>query len=312
MNEQEWLEQRRKVVTATDVPILLGVSQYKSPLQLWAEKVEGEEQSQSTAMEVGLDLQPVLIRKAAKLTKWHTEEVDLDRAWRVKDFIGATIDGLITIPQEKELREYGLGIIGYDGDVEPCEAILECKTTGRLEDDALPPAWFAQVQTQMHVHERPVAVVIALVMDYNRRYKMWLIKVDEDFVQNVIIDVAAEFYGYLVKRTPPPADSPNDVAITKRLYKSHDGAVVESSEYDDLLEHYNDVLSRKQATAQTLKAIDDELRTIEARLWQIAEQRQAKQIVGSRYIASFNVSKRKEYVVPAQEIKRMTIKENEQ
>jgi len=33
---------------------------------------------------------------------------------------------------------------------------------------------------------------------------------------------------------------------------------VESSEYDDLLEHYNDVLSRKQATAQTLKAIDDE------------------------------------------------------
>ena len=85
---------------------------------------------------------------------------------------------------------------------------------------------------------------------------------------------------------------------------------MESSEYDDLLEHYNDVLSRKQATAQTLKAIDDELRTIEARLWQIAEQRQAKQIVGSRYIASFNVSKRKEYVVPAQEIKRMTIKEN--
>jgi len=58
---------------------------------------------------------------------------------------------------------------------------------------------------------------------------------------------------------------------------------VESSEYDDLLEHYNDVLSRKQATAQTLKAIDDELRTIEARLWQIAEQRQAKQIVGSRW-----------------------------
>ncbi len=54
MNEQEWLEQRRKVVTATDVPILLGVSQYKSPLQLWAEKVEGAEQSQSTAMEVGL------------------------------------------------------------------------------------------------------------------------------------------------------------------------------------------------------------------------------------------------------------------
>ena len=90
MNEQEWLEQRRAVVTATDVPILLGVSQYKSPLQLWAEKVEGKEQAQSTAMEVGLDLQPVLIRKAGKITRWHSRELLLDDAWKIRGILGAT------------------------------------------------------------------------------------------------------------------------------------------------------------------------------------------------------------------------------
>lgn len=309
MNEQEWLEQRRKVVTATDVPILLGVSQYKSPLQLWAEKVEGEEQAQSTAMEVGLDLQPVLIRKAAKLTKWHTEEVDLDRAWRVKDFIGATIDGLITIPQEKELREYGLGIIGYDGDVEPCEAILECKTTGRLEDDALPPAWFAQVQTQMYVHDRQGAVVITLILDYRRRYRLWLVRRDDQFIERIIQPAAQEFYQCLVQRTPPRASSAIDLPITRSMYTRADN-VIESSAYDDMLNRYAMLQSQCAEIRERLRAVEDEMRGIEAQLWQCAGESHASRIVGTQYTVAFHVSQRSEYVVPAQEIKRMTIKEN--
>ena len=36
---EEWLQWRSKGVTASDIPIILGLSPYKTRWQLWAEKV---------------------------------------------------------------------------------------------------------------------------------------------------------------------------------------------------------------------------------------------------------------------------------
>lgn len=309
MNEQEWLEQRRQVVTATDVPILLGVSQYKSPLQLWAEKVEGEEQSQSTAMEVGLDLQPVLVRKAGKLTGWSARELPLEEAWHVKGIMGATLDAKIVVPDDREKRAYGLGVMGYDDSVAPGEYILECKTTGKLDNDEFPPSWFAQVQTQMYVHERPGAVVIALILDYRRRYRLWLVRRDDQFIERIILPAAQEFYQCLAQRTPPRASSAIDLPITRSMYTRADN-VIESSAYDDMLNRYAMLQSQCAEIRERLRAVEDEMRGIEAQLWQCAGESHASRIVGTQYTVAFHVSQRREYVVPAQEIKRMTIKEN--
>ena len=35
----EWLQWRSQGITASDIPIILGLSPYKTPWQLWAEKV---------------------------------------------------------------------------------------------------------------------------------------------------------------------------------------------------------------------------------------------------------------------------------
>ncbi len=327
MNEQEWLEQRRRVVTATDVPILLGVSQYKSPLQLWAEKVEGEEQAQSTAMEVGLDLQPVLVRKAGKLTGWSARELPLEEAWHVKGItrthcesalcraclhLGATLDGKIVVPDDREKRAYGLGVMGYDDDVAPGEYILECKTTGKLEDDEkLPASWFAQVQTQMYVHDIPGAVVIALIMDYNRRYMMWFVPYDDGFVRSVVLPAANEFYQHLVDQTPPAVTSAADLPFVKRKYKGGDD-VLDTDEYDELLSEYARLQEKLAEIREKEKSIQDEMHSIEAKLWQVAGEQSAAQIVSSRYVVTFRITHRKEYVVPEQDIKQLRIKEVKQ
>lgn len=40
--EQEWLDARRRAITSSDVPTILGVSPYSNPFQLWIEKTGGQ------------------------------------------------------------------------------------------------------------------------------------------------------------------------------------------------------------------------------------------------------------------------------
>lgn len=58
-NTPEWLEMRKKHLGASDAPVVMGVSPWKSPFQLWEEKL-GLRKSQftSAAMQRGHDLEP--------------------------------------------------------------------------------------------------------------------------------------------------------------------------------------------------------------------------------------------------------------
>lgn len=56
-NSPEWLEFRKDKIGASDAPIILGVSPYKTPYQLYMEKVEGVQVPQNSAMKRGHDLE---------------------------------------------------------------------------------------------------------------------------------------------------------------------------------------------------------------------------------------------------------------
>jgi len=56
-NTPEWLEMRRSHIGASDAPIIMGLSPWKTPLQLWEEKVNGKESFKSEAMQRGHDLE---------------------------------------------------------------------------------------------------------------------------------------------------------------------------------------------------------------------------------------------------------------
>jgi putative phage-type endonuclease len=57
----EWLEARRGLITSTDLPVILGLSPYKSEATLAREKLgEVEPTEQTSVMRVGLALEPVI------------------------------------------------------------------------------------------------------------------------------------------------------------------------------------------------------------------------------------------------------------
>jgi len=57
-NTPQWLDFRKDKIGASDAPIIMNVSPYKTPFQLWEEKLSPTEQLTNYAMQRGHDLEP--------------------------------------------------------------------------------------------------------------------------------------------------------------------------------------------------------------------------------------------------------------
>jgi putative phage-type endonuclease len=58
---EEWLEARKLGIGGSDIGALLGLSQFKSPLQVFYEKTEGATQEVNEAMEIGAAIEPWIL-----------------------------------------------------------------------------------------------------------------------------------------------------------------------------------------------------------------------------------------------------------
>lgn len=62
LDENDWLEERRKGMGGSDVAVVMGLNKYKSELRLYKEKVEGlkEDMSENTFVKKGKDLEDLI------------------------------------------------------------------------------------------------------------------------------------------------------------------------------------------------------------------------------------------------------------
>jgi predicted phage-related endonuclease len=66
---RQWLARRRKGLTATDIPVLFGLSPWRTPLDVWLSKVRPqEEEEQAYRYDKGHALEPVLAAEYARRT----------------------------------------------------------------------------------------------------------------------------------------------------------------------------------------------------------------------------------------------------
>lgn len=142
---QEWLDYRRTVVTATDIPVLLGLSPYKCEADLADEKLTGTTQDSTLRMRVGSALQDLIAAEYAAQTG---REVRAFRAMvRHPDIEWAAASPDFRVVGEKRLLETK-------------------RTTSRTRfADGLPQDVEAQVQWQLGVSGYPVADVAVLAGD---------------------------------------------------------------------------------------------------------------------------------------------------
>ncbi len=193
---------RRTFIGGSDAPVILGVSNWKKPFDLWQEKVglkEPDDLEDNDRVHFGEVLEEIVAREFSERRGFKVRRVNDRLVSKVHNFAVAQIDRRIV----------GGGI-------------LECKTAGaEMKDhwgeemtDQIPIPYWTQVQHQMMVTGEQFAYVAVLIG--GNTFKTYLVKRDEEFIENL---VAAEraFYRNMETATPPePMDYAEAASIWRR------------------------------------------------------------------------------------------------
>ncbi len=141
----EWLEGRRALITATDIPVLLGLSPYKCEADLADEKNGGPSQESNLRMRKGTALEPFI-----------AAEYEAQTGKRIRRF-----RAMVTHPS------IDWAAASPDGAVVGERRLLEMKSTGSRSRfaDGIPQDIEAQVAWQLGVTGYPVADIAVLTDD---------------------------------------------------------------------------------------------------------------------------------------------------
>jgi putative phage-type endonuclease len=237
--EAEWLAVRRSAIGASEAPMLLGVSPYKSPMQLFAEKLEMVEPDASTdAMRWGQILEGPLAEHYAAKTgrRLHDPGRYTLRRSRAVPWMVATLDREIVSAPYEMLDPATGTLTRYE---RPLPAPLEIKTTAgyRFEDwnDEPPIHVLVQVQHQLAVTGWDWASVAVLLG--GRTFRWYDVPRHEPFILK-LIEAETVFYEQLRTKTMPTVDGSQATRdVLRALYpKEISGLVVnlpgEAAEWD--------------------------------------------------------------------------------
>lgn len=272
----DWLAKRREIITGTDVPIILGVSKWSTPLKLWAQKLGYEqEQEQTDAMRLGIRLQPVVLQEYADRTG---REVIPEPEYEIRmhpdiPFLGASIDALT---------------VNDDGAQIP----LEAKTTSLPEEweNGTPAAYLVQVAVQISVMKAPAGAIAALLFGRGRPGFATRDIPASDFLSRILPKLE-EFYDCLRNRREPQAEAPEDKAVLQRLYpQSEPGTLIE------LPGVVEDWWRDAEALSEVVRGHEEQIGTLKARIAQMMGSFESGRTPGG-LVLTYKTQKRAEHVV---------------
>jgi len=154
---EQWLAERKKSIGGSDAGAVMGLSKYRSPLAVWADKTDPEVKPEyySEAMRLGTDLEDYVAQRFMERTGKKVR----NNHW------------LITNSDYPHLHA------NIDRSVVGENACLECKTASAYMadewmDGKFPPSYYAQVATYMLVGEFQKVYLAVLIL--NVCFKVYL------------------------------------------------------------------------------------------------------------------------------------------
>ena len=175
----EWIQLRKTKITATDAPIIMGVSPWKTKQQLYLEKTSDDVKPfyMNAAMQRGVDLEPIARELFNIQTGW-----DMQPCVIVNDWVMASLDG----------RDESSG------------SILEIKCPN-LKDHSLavagkiPDYYYPQLQHQMYVGETRMIYYYSFDGADGVIVK---VKRDDEYIEKMLVE-EKKFYDCIINKTPP-------------------------------------------------------------------------------------------------------------
>lgn len=234
-----WEEERRRTLGASEVPAVLGVSPYATPLDVYRAKF---------GVDRAFDPELAFIGHAEELTvgrwlrRFHPELGVLRRGYMARSveapWLHASFDRFV-------LRR-GVAV--------PVQIKTAHQYAGGDWADEVPLPVQVQVQTELLVHGAAYGWAVGFVG--GRRFHLHRIDRDEDFIRDVLIpDTRTFWHEHVVAEIPPDPSSPAEAA--RRWAGDLDAEpLVADADLLDLIRDLDDA----QAEAKRVDALVDELR----------------------------------------------------
>ena len=256
----EWFALRKEGITATEAAVIAGLSPYKTPYQLWAEKLGKYEPEPAGAAAIrGLLLE-------ATVADFY--EMETGRELRRSNGIVRLKD----IPWV--MASLDRTIVGEDGLVE-----IKTSTSPRWSLYPVPPEVEAQVQWQMFVTGAPWCDVAALLGGLVFRIE----RVHEDLAyQARLYRKAVEFRNALTTQTPPTLQGQDSDALAAVVPQASDEYAIASDGVDRVAALYAEKYYES-------KLLDEELQNLAISLKEAIGEKAG--ITGSGWSATWKQNK---------------------
>ena len=203
IGSKEWLEKRKDFITATDLPVIMGVSKFKKIEDLYWEKKGAKETFVSGLMKRGTELEP----EALRYFEDHMNELFVPMfviskkiPWAAATLDGWNPDGTfveINCPGEKDHQSAIKGIV--------------------------PKHYYPQVQWQMMVTDEDKMYYCSYHPDHETKGVIFSVARDQKYIDKMLVK-AEEFYKILQLEEPP--DSFQEES-TMQMDNSYEGLEIE-------------------------------------------------------------------------------------
>lgn len=251
LRRDDWLAVRRTGIGGSDAAAAVGLSPYKSQLELWLEKTgrdaelpKPDHSDTTEPVYWGTLLEPIVAAAYTQQTGNRVRKVNAVLRHPSIPFMLANLDREVT------------GV--------PDVQILECKTAGefgaRLWRDGVPDYVQLQVQHQLAVTGKRAADVAVLLC--GQQLEVHRVERDDELIAR-LIPLEAQFWQYVESDTPPPADGSESADRALRcLYPRDAGNTVDFTEdrrlsaaFADLVAVRADIAMREQHEANLKQEI---------------------------------------------------------
>lgn len=249
---------RQKFLGGSDIASAMGLSRYKTPLKLWAEKIgqiPEEDLSDIEYVQLGSELEDFIAKKFERKTGMKVRRAPQRYINKQYPFMACQVDRLITGTDE----------------------LCECKNVNawrakEWEDEGIPVEYILQVSWQLMITGRKIGWLAVLIG--GNRFIHKKIEADQELFDKMR-EAGIKFWSMVENKTPPMACG-DDNEILLALYPK-------SNEQLQAVEEMNDCIATLQKTKFDIKELETHKSELEAKL---------KEVIGN----SLGI-KTKEYIV---------------
>lgn len=287
------MQDRSEIIGSSDIPTILGVNKWQSPLELWAQKLGLSENKCSEIMEAGTVLESGIAALYAKRYNLELEKNNsifalADPAWATAtpDYIRTTETGEREIIEIKNTNEFMR------------------EEWGSKDEPSVPDYAHCQTIWQMGVTGIHQAKVVALIggFDLQERVVEWD---DELFMQ--MLTIATDFRKLVETKTPPSVRGGDDETIRK-LFKEDGLEEIEAHDMRDIFREHAEISQELSILNKQVKELDNKKKDLKAII--LMRSKGAKKIIAGEFQATINLIHNKGSITEPYSYSTIKVKQN--